>query len=139
MKQASMVERPIHRIDHVLSRLERLWHYYPDYSLTALVLEATIYAHHVKSDLPLTGVDKIEDISYPEGHRLHKTRNLEMGLDELEKRHQSESPPDDPVGSSVIRTIASYWRKHPQQRLGKLLWHELCIAEVRDQRAANAN
>jgi hypothetical protein len=122
-------KRPSARIDRILSRLRRIWHYYPEHSLPALVLETTIYANHVESDLPLTGMGDIEDIPYPEGHRLHGSRNLEMGLDWLEKFHENEPLPPVPIQTAHLGNLADRWRRQPEMRLGQLLTNAAAMAE----------
>ena len=77
MKHTSKVQRPVGRIGHVLSQLRKIWHYYPDHSLRALVLEITVYANAAESNFPMTSLAEIEDIPYPEDHLFHESRNLE--------------------------------------------------------------
>ncbi len=132
-------QRPISRIDHVLSRLKRLWHYYPQYSLYMLVLETAIYANHAKSDLPLISIDDIEDIAYPEGHLLHGIRQLEMGIDWLENDYANEPLPPVPINTTVLKSFGNHWRGMPELRLGQLLRHYHHRAEEREQRVANGH
>jgi len=130
-------QRPIGRIDHVLSRLKKIWHYYPEYGFHTLVLQTAIYANHAESDLPLAGLDEMEDIAYPEGHLLHGIRNLEMGIDWLEKHHENEPLPPIPIQTSDLPRFADYWRRRPQQRLGQIMMDERRRAERDEQRVAN--
>jgi hypothetical protein len=129
MEGVFMEQRPFARIDRILSRLRRIWHYYPEHSLPALVLETTIYANHVESDLPQTGMGDIEDIAYPEGHRLHGSRHLEMGLEWLEKFHENDPLPPAPIQSGILGRMAVRWRKEPQARLGQLMAKDIFMAE----------
>jgi hypothetical protein len=139
MKQASMVQRPMNRIDRVLWRIKRLWHYYPVYSLPELVLLTAVYANQAESDLPETCIEEFEDIAYPEGHLLHGTRNLEMGLDALEKLHENEALPPVPIQIATVGRVANYWRRHPQERLGELLTSFYHLAELDQEFAANGD
>jgi hypothetical protein len=125
----SMINRPIGRIDHILSRLRKLWHYYPEHSLLALVMEVTIYANHAKSDFPLTSIVDIEDIAYPEGHLLHHSRNLGMGIDWLEEEHKNEPLPPVPIQTAILGKFAEHWRRQPEMRLGQLLYNNREIFE----------
>jgi len=97
MHHKALAPRPVNRIGHVLSRLAKIWHYYPEHSLRALVTEVTLYANQVDSDFPLTSIAEIEDIPYPEGHLLHELRHLEMGIDAIE-----EERADEPLPSSAL-------------------------------------
>jgi hypothetical protein len=137
MKNLSMLRRPIGRIDHVLSRLKRLWHYYPGHSLYALVLETTICANHAESELPGASIDDIEDIAYPEGHLFHGIRHLEMGIDWLERDHANEPLPPVPIQTAILGKFAERWRRLPDMRLGQLLRHYHHMAEEHEQRLAN--
>jgi|SRR5665213_1167801 len=139
MKHASMVQRPFGRIGHILTRLKKVWHYYPEHSLTALVMETAIYANEVKSDCPLTSMADIEDIAYPAGHLLHQSRDLEMGIDAIEKRHENEHLPPVPIQTAILGKVADHWRKHPQMRLGQILSNKLLMAELEEQCFANDN
>jgi hypothetical protein len=134
-----MLQRPIDRIDRVLSRLKRLWHYYPVYSLPELVLRTAIYANQAESDLPSASMEEIEDIAYPEGHLLHGTRDLEMGIDGLEKFHENEPLPPVPIQTAILGRFADYWRRHPQERLGQLLMNDHHMGELDQQLVANRN
>jgi len=137
--QYPLLQRPLSRIDHVLSRLKKLWHYYPEHSLYALVLETTIYANHLKSDLPRISIDEIEDIAYPEGHLLHGSRHLEMGIDWLEAQHADEPLPPVPIQTAILGEFTQRWRAMPQMTLGQLLRHYHRMTEEREQQPANAN
>jgi hypothetical protein len=139
MKHTSKVQRPYGRIGHVLSRLKKIWHYYPEHSLMALVLETSIYANEVNSELPLTCMAEIEDIAYPEGHLLHQSRNLEMGIDALEKRYKNDPLPPVPIQTALLGKVADHWRKHPQMRLGQILSNEHLMAGLEEQCFANDN
>jgi hypothetical protein len=139
MKQASMVQRPMNRMDRVLSRLKRLWHYYPVYSLPELVVLSAVHANQAESDLPEACIEEFEDIAYPEGHLLHGTRNLEMGLDLLEKLHENEPLPPVPIQIGTVDIVANYWRRHPQERLGDLLSSYYHLTEMDQEYAANGN
>jgi len=85
MPDTTLLQRPVSRIDYILPKLKYLWHYYPESSLAELVLTVTLAANRSKSELPQTDMYDIEDIMYPEGHLFHKSRNLEMGIEELKK------------------------------------------------------
>ena len=122
MHHKALARRPINRIGHVLSRLANIWHYYPEHSLRALVTEVTLYANQVDSDLPLTSVAEIEDVPYPEGHLLHELRHLEMGIDAIEEERANEPLPPVPIQTALLGKVGEHWRKHPQMRLGQLLW-----------------
>ena len=137
MKFDSMLHRPAARIDHVLARLNRLWHYYPEYGFQALVMQTMLYANHAKSDLPIATLDEIEDIAYPEGHVLQGSRHLEMGIDWLEKHHKSERLPPTPIQTADLGRIADYWRRHPQQRLGQIIMNERHRSELNEHLPAN--
>jgi hypothetical protein len=139
MKHASMVQRPFGRIGHILSRLKNVWHYYPEHSLTALVMETVIFANEVKSDLPITSMADIEEIAYPAGHLLHQSRDLEMGIDAIEKRHKNEPLPPVPMQTALLGRVADHWRKHPQMRLGQILSNERLMAGLEEQSFANDN
>jgi hypothetical protein len=138
MKNPSTWHRPIGRIDHVLSRLKRLWHYYPEFDFQILVMQTAIYANHAESDLPLTSIDDIEDIAYPEGHNFHGIRNLEMGIDRLEKYHENEPLPPVPIQTAILSRVADYWHNHPQERLGQLVISGHHMVELDTHCAPNA-
>ena len=136
----TLLQRPLGRIDRVLSRLERIWHYYPVYSLPELVLKTAVHANETESDLPAVGMDEIEDIAYPEGHLLHgTTRDLEMGMDWLEKFHENEPFPPVPIQTAILGGVGHYWRKHPQLRLGQLLMSDHHMVELDRQLSPNGN
>jgi hypothetical protein len=105
----------------------------------ALVLETSIYANEVKSELPLTSMAEIEDIAYPEGHLLHQSRNLEMGIDALEQRHKNGPLPPVPIQTALLGKVADHWRKHPQMRLGQILSNERLMGGLEEQCFANDN
>ena len=130
MKHTSKVQRPFGRIGHVLSQLQKIWHYYPEHSLRALVLEITIYANAAESNFPLTSLADIEDIAYPEGHLLHQSRNLEMGIAALEKFHEGEPLPPVPIQTAMLGKLSDRWRKQPEMRLGQLLSNDAILAEL---------
>ena len=130
MKHTSKVQRPFGRIGHVLSRLQKIWHYYPEHSLRALVLEITIYANAAESNFPPTSIADIEDIAYPEEHLLHQSRNLEMGIAALEKFHEGEPLPPAPIQTAMLGKLADRWRKQPEMRLGQLLSNDAAMAEL---------
>lgn len=130
MKHTSKVQRPFGRIGHVLSRLQKIWHYYPEHSLRALVLEITVYANAAESNIPLISIADIEDIAYPEGHLLHESRNLEMGIVALEKFHEGEPLPPVPIQTAMLGKLADRWRKQPEMRLGQLLSNDAVLAEL---------
>jgi len=133
MKYEAIAQRPLDRIGGILSKLEKIWHYYPEHSLRALVLEATIYANAVESDFPLASIADIEDIAYPEDHRLHQTCNLEMGIAALEKLHENEPLPPVPIQTALLGKVADRWRKQPDLRLGQLLSNDHFIAELENE------
>jgi len=139
MKHASTVQRPFGRIGHILARLKKIWHYYPALSLPTLVMETTIHANEVKSDFPLTSMAEIEDIPYPAGHLLHQSRDLEMGIDAIEKQHENEPLPPVPIQTALLGKVAEHWRRSPQMRLGQIISNERLMAELEAQCFANDN
>jgi hypothetical protein len=113
------VQRPQSRISYILPKLSHIWHYYPELSLAELLMNITFEANLVQSDLPITTLDDIEDIAYPEGHPFCVSRNLEMGILELENRHKGQPLPPTPIQTAYIQKVEKAWRKRPQLRLGQ--------------------
>jgi hypothetical protein len=130
MSDRSSLRRPSSRIDYILPKLKYIWHYYPELSLSELVLTVTLEANRVKADLPGTDMYDIEDINYPKGHLCHSVRNLEMGIEELEKRHSGQPLPPVPIQTALLGKVAAYWRKRPQMRLGQLLSNAALLADL---------
>lgn len=121
MEHTALVQRPISRIKPVLSRIERLWHYYPQLSLAELVLEITQNANKFASTLPDANMPDIEDTAYPEGHFLHESRHLETGIVAMEDKHKNTPLPPTPIQAALLDKVEAHWRKNPQMRLGQLL------------------
>jgi hypothetical protein len=115
------MQRPSSRIGYILPKLSHVWHYYPELSLAELLLEITFEANLVQSDLPITTLDDIEDIAYPEGHPFYVSRNLEMGILEIENRHKGQPLPPTPIQAAYIQKVEKAWRNRPQLRLGQWL------------------
>jgi uncharacterized protein YihD (DUF1040 family) len=130
MEHKALVQRPISRIKPVLSRIEKLWHYYPKLSLAELVLEITQNANKVGSVLTDAGMSDIEDNAYPEGHFLHESRHLEMGIEIMEKQHQHTPLPPTPIQAALLGKVEDHWRKNPQMRLGQLLSNAHFLASL---------
>jgi len=130
MTDISSLQRPVSRIDYILPKLKYIWHYYPELSMAELVLTVTLAANRVKSDLPQTNMFDIEDIAYPEGHICHQARNLEMGIEELEKRYEGQPLPPVPIQTALLGKVADSWRNQPQMRLGQLLSNVNLLAEL---------
>lgn len=130
MEQTALVQRPISRIKPILLRIKKLWHYYPQLSLAELVLEITQNANKVASTLPETDMPEIEDIAYPEGHFLHESRHLEMGIEIMEKQHQHTPLPPTPIQAALLGKVEDHWRKTPQMRLGQLLSNAHFLASL---------
>jgi hypothetical protein len=75
----------------------------------------------VESDFASTAMSDIEDTAYPAGHFLHESRNLEMGLDAMEREHADQPLPPVPIQTAYLGKVGDYWRRNPQMRLGQLL------------------
>jgi len=123
--------RPVNRIDYILSELKNLWRFYPDHSLLLLVMEGTIYANHVDSELPVVSYLDIEEIDYPQDHYLSGKPNLEMGFKFLREglNNKPVELNDDQV--KAIERVGENWRKQPQMRLGQLLTGENLMAKMK--------
>lgn len=130
MEYTALVQRPISRIKPILSRIEKLWHYYPQLSLAELVLEITDNANKVESIFAETGIGDIEDIAYPEGHFLHESRHLEMGIEAMEEKHKNTPLPPTPIQAALLGKVEAHWRKNPQIRLGQLLSNAHFLASL---------
>jgi hypothetical protein len=102
-----------------------------------MVVQAAIYANHAESDLPKASLDEIEDIAYPEGHLFHGIRNLEMGIDWLEKYHEDEPLPPIPIQTAELGRFAEFWRRRPQVRLGQIMMEERRRAGIDEPEVAN--
>lgn len=74
---------------------------------------------------------EIEDIAYPEGHFLHQSRNLEMGIEALEKQHEHQALPPVPIQTALLGKVGDAWRKTPQMRLGQILSNDQLMAELK--------
>jgi hypothetical protein len=137
MKPLRFTARPVSRVDYILSELGKLWHYYPDLSLLELVIQTTIAATVVKSDLPVFSYLDIEDIAYPSDHFLHETRNLEMGIKLLKEEHKDRPLSLFPVRTSILDKIGEIWRRNSDMRLGQLLSLHKFLAEKEEHYQAN--
>ncbi len=133
MEQKALMQRSINRIGHILPKIKRIWHYYPQLTLTELVQEIALAANEAESDFAQTSLYDIEDIVYPEGHLFHTSRNLEMGIGVLEKRYKNQPLPPAPIQTALLGRVGDYWRKQPQMRLGQLLSNNKLIKELEEQ------
>ena len=126
-------KRPVERIDYILSEFKNLWRFYPEHSLLQLVMEVTIYANHVDSELPDVSFLDIEEIEYPQNHFLSGTRNLLMGFEFLKELLKNKPVPLNQVPVTTLEQVGEMWRKHPQMRLGQLISGEYLVARMKDE------
>jgi hypothetical protein len=90
MDHMGLTKRPIGRIDRILAKIGNTWRYYPQLTLTMLVLEITRAANEAESDFDQIDMYDIEDIAYPEGNLFYGSRHLEMGIEAIEERHKDQ-------------------------------------------------
>ncbi len=131
MDYTTQMQRPISRIEYILPKISKLWHHYPELSLHELVREITLAANQADSEFPKTSVYDIEDIAYPEGHLLHASRYLEMGIEVLEREHEHESLPPVPIQTALLGKVADRWSKMPEMRLGQMLSNDWQVSELK--------
>jgi len=133
MTSLKSFERPVDRIDYVLSEFKNLWRFYNEHSLLGLLMEVTIAANMVESELPEVSFLEIEEIDYPQDHYLSGTRSLEMGFIFLRKAHKNEPLTLDIVPISALDQVGAVWRNNPQMRLGQLISGEYLAARREDE------
>ena len=110
MTSLKYFERPVNRIDYILSEFKNLWRFYPEHSLLLLLMEVTIYANHIDSELPVVSFLDIEEIEYPENHFLSVTRNLLMGFEFLKEKLKNKPVPLNNIPVTILDQVGERWR-----------------------------
>ena len=131
MDHKALTQRSISRIDYILPKIKRIWHYYPQLTLTELIFEIVLAANEVTSDFSQTSVVDIEDVAYPVGHFLHQSRSLEMGIAALEEHNRNTPLPPVPIQTALLDKFGDVWRNKPQMRLGQILSNNQLMAKLK--------